>query len=169
MNRSIALNDAYLRAPHADILYFCDLHWWQVNEWQVRNAFFGKWIVTLENVISGVRRLRNTGPIGLETDPCGVRHGSNSGYQAINLAYHLGAKEIVLVGFDMQTVNGRSHWRTRNGDNEDKEQRVMKNVILPKFQTLQKPLELARVRVVNATPGSALTLWPIVDPQNLLS
>lgn len=34
----------------------------------------------------------------------------NSGYQAINLAYHFGAKEIYLLGFDMQRTNGLSHW-----------------------------------------------------------
>ena len=168
LGRTIAINDAYLRAPHSDILYFCDLHWWRANEWQIRNAFFGHWIVSLENELPGVKRLHNTGPIGLETDPCGLRHGSNSGYQAINLAYHLGAKEIVLVGFDMRTIDGRVHWRQRNGDNENGQTRTMTNVMLPKFQTLKTPLEQEGVRVINATPGSSLTIWPIVHPETFL-
>lgn len=31
----------------------------------------------------------------------GLPGGGNSGFQAINLAYHLGAKTIILLGFDM--------------------------------------------------------------------
>ena len=36
--------------------------------------------------------------------------GSNSGYQAINLAYLLGATRIILLGFDMSNHSGLSHF-----------------------------------------------------------
>jgi hypothetical protein len=43
-----------------------------------------------------------------------VGGGGNSGFQALNLAAQLGARRIVLIGFDM---NGRGgpHWYGRNG------------------------------------------------------
>lgn len=164
----IAVNDAYLKAPRADILYFCDKKWWQSSEALVRTTFFGRWIVTLEHKLHGVKRLRNTGPIGLEQDPSGIRHGSNSGYQAINLAYHLGAKEIVLVGFDMRPVNGQVHWRQRNGEQPEAQAKTMRMVMLPKFESLRSPLCEAGVGVVNATPDSALQVWPVADIEGFL-
>jgi hypothetical protein len=37
--------------------------------------------------------------------------GGNSGYQAMNLALHLGAARIVLLGYDMAPADdGRLHW-----------------------------------------------------------
>jgi hypothetical protein len=47
---------------------------------------------------------------GLSTDPTCVHQGANSGYQAINLAYNLGAQRILLLGFDCGVHNGKSHW-----------------------------------------------------------
>lgn len=41
----------------------------------------------------------------------GVAHlGSNSGYQALNLAYLLGAERIILLGFDMMVDGDKRHW-----------------------------------------------------------
>jgi hypothetical protein len=36
--------------------------------------------------------------------------GNNSGHQAINLAYHLGFKKIVLIGFDMNPNADKTHF-----------------------------------------------------------
>jgi hypothetical protein len=35
--------------------------------------------------------------------------------------------------------------------------------MLPKFKTLADPLAAAGVHVINASPGSALKIWPIVE------
>lgn len=165
--RAIAINDALLRAPWADLHYFCDQQWWESNLYTMHG--FPVLRVTMENDIPGVLRLRNTGPTGLETDPTGLRHGSNSGYQAINLAYHFGAKRIVLFGFDMRVVHDRTHWRERNGEMATARfQRTLTNTMLPKFQTLVEPLREAGVEVLNATPGSALTCWPSVSIDDIL-
>ena len=47
---------------------------------------------------------------GLSRNAEAVNSGGNSGYQAINLAYHLGATRIILLGFDMHHHGGKSHW-----------------------------------------------------------
>ena len=39
-----------------------------------------------------------------------LHYGNNSGYQAINLAYLLGATTILLLGYDMQKTGGKSHF-----------------------------------------------------------
>ena len=36
--------------------------------------------------------------------------GLNSGYQAISLAVLFGATRILLLGFDFQHTNGKTHW-----------------------------------------------------------
>lgn len=38
-----------------------------------------------------------------------IVYGSNSGHQAINLAYIWGASRIILLGYDME-ARGKSHW-----------------------------------------------------------
>jgi len=161
--RVIAINDAYLRAPWADILYFCDNKWWKQNAADVEARFSGRRIVTMVREYPRVHTLRCSGEVGLEQDPGAIRHGSNSGYQCINLAYHLGAKRIVLLGYDMRVVDGRLHHRPRTdpqGANDF--QRTLQNVMLPKFRTLERPLREAGVEVLNATPDSALKVWPLV-------
>lgn len=59
---------------------------------------------------NGVMVVTSTTGSGLNTARWTVNHGGNSGHQAINLAYHLGAKEIILVGFDFAYgPDGQSH------------------------------------------------------------
>lgn len=170
--RVIAINDAFLRLPSADVLYFCDRAWWKRHSHLVHERFTGRWIVTLRDEYPGVKTLRCTGELGLEEDPGALRHGSNSGYQAINLAFHFGATRIVLLGYDMQVVDGwRMHHAPRSWDRTTPEafQRVLLQKMLPKFQSLVAPLREAGVEVLNATPGSRLTLWPRVALEEVLS
>jgi len=166
--RVIAINDAYRRLPTADVLYFCDRKWWLRNQSYVRRDFQGRYIVTIADRVDGVKTLRCTGAIGLESDPGALRHGSNSGYQAINLAYHFGARRIVLLGYDMRLVEGKVHWKARSKEQPDAQRRTMENVMLPKFDTLKGPLEKAGVEVLNATPRSRLRVWPLVDIDEIL-
>jgi hypothetical protein len=159
--RVIAINDSYLLAPWAEVLYWCDEKWWLQHRERVANTFRGRIIATLENQIEGVRALRNAGQLGLETDPGAIRNGSNSGYQAINLAVHLGVKRIVLLGYDMQVKGDRLHWQPRaDMQNAVGFQRTLQTTMLPKFDSLKEPLRKAGVEVVNCTVGSALKVWP---------
>lgn len=159
--RVIAINDSYLLAPWAEVLYFCDLKWWEQHQERIADTFQGRIIATLENQIDGVRALRNAGQLGLETDPGAIRNGSNSGYQAINLAVHLGVKRIVLLGYDMQVNGDKLHWQPRT-DMQTAQgfQRTLQINMLPKFEYLREPLRKAGVEVINCTINSALKVWP---------
>ena len=169
--RTIAINDAFLLAPWADVLYFGDSKWWHLYRELVGINFCGRRIITLENLIPGVKTLRNAGATGLSTDPGAICNGSNSGYAAINLAYLFGARQILLLGYDMQlSPKGQVHWRGRPGPEVSPEGqlRVMQNVMLPKFSSLVEPLRAEGVEVVNCTPDSALKVWPAGSIQNFL-
>jgi hypothetical protein len=124
--------------------------------------------VQQEPKIPGVKTLRLTGATGLEDDPGRLRHGSNSGYQAINLAYHFGAKRIVLLGMDMHT-DGHCHWRKRTVETTPGDfNQTLRQTMLPKFNSLVEPLREVGVEVFNATPGSALTCWPLCTLEEFL-
>ena len=159
--RVIVINDAYQMVPDAEILYWCDIKWWNQHQERVAETFKGRLIATLENQIDGVRALRNAGQFGLSVDSGAICNGSNSGYQAINLAVHLGAKRIVLLGYDMQVVKDQLHWQPRT-DMQTAQgfQRTLQTVMLPKFESLREPLRKAGVEVVNCTVNSALKVWP---------
>ena len=160
--RVIAINDAFKLCPWADVLYACDMRWWAHHE---KDALgFAGVKVTLDEAAANrwptLKWLRNTGQAGLETDPTGLRTGRNGGYQAINLAFHFGASRILLLGYDMRLVDGKRHWfgdhplGLNAAANYDK-------IMLPHFPSLATALDGAGVEVINCTPGSALTMWPI--------
>ncbi|MCH8990900.1 MAG: hypothetical protein IIA44_04000 [Acidobacteria bacterium] len=169
--RVIAINDSYLLAPWAEVLYFCDRRWFEWHEPQAEfRAFKGIKVTLDEQVLKAhpeIRGVKNTGRDGLETDPTGVRTGRNSGYQAINLAVHLGARRIVLLGYDMKpAADGRTHWH--GGHPVTLHETVFAHSMLPCFPSLVEPLRQRRVAVLNATPGSALTVFPMLALEQAL-
>lgn len=159
--RFIAINDSFRLAPWADVLYFCDAGWYRRNQYSIDEQFTGRYVVTIaEDDLPGVKRLRCSGALGLDPDPQCLRHGNNSGYQAIHLAYHFGASKIVLVGYDMR-VNGRNHWHARDAGRNAKDfDQTLALDFVPCFTYLKEPLADANIMVINATPDSRLRIWP---------
>lgn len=94
---------------------------------------------------------------GLSLRPGTLHGGKNSGYQAIGLASMWGATQIVLLGFDFQRTDGKSH---HHGDHEGG---------LPNLGTMSEWVRLmirmaadlrARgVEVINASRETAITCF----------
>jgi hypothetical protein len=165
--RVIAINDAVYLAWWADWLHSCDNLWWHWNI-QTVHTFRGIKTTLAEDVpapwVTGY--LQNTGLQGFDEDPSCCRTGGNSGYQAICLAMHAGAKRIVLVGFDMKAADdGQSHFF---GEHPGAQPNAFKSVMLPQFETLKPALEKMEISVINATPGSALRTFPTADLERVL-
>ncbi len=169
--RVIAINDAYRRAPWADILYFCDHRWWQWHRATSEFRAVTSARVTLDARVAdadpGVRYVHNEGARkGLCLEPGHVFNGRNSGYQAINLAVQLGVARIVLLGYDMRAADGKTHWF---GDHPTQTKpTIFGTTFLPWFETLSEQLDELGVEVVNATPGSALTAFPMTSLKDAL-
>lgn len=175
--RVIAVNTAYQLAPWADLLYFSDEVWWcwhhggkdnkdVHHKGDPRYHAFPGIKAALQNAVTyhrepAVRVLQN---YGAEPGLCeirdGVYTGRSSGYQAINLAAHLGVARILLLGFDMRAVAGRTHWHMAHKRPTAPED--FTNVMLPWFRTLVEPLAARGIEVLNATPGSAIDCFPRV-------
>ena len=103
---------------------------------------------------------------GLCTEPNKLYHGHNSGYQAINLAYQFGAKRIILVGYDMQHTDGKTHW---HGDHPKSLNNAAGVEKWPKhFTQLAKDLDRVGVEVINCTIQTALTCFKQADLRDVL-
>jgi hypothetical protein len=174
--RWIAINDSWRLKPHADVLYFCDEQWWTSsisrnlrsleNDISFHELIYkGFWITTAPGFSDHpqVLHMELTGERGLDMEtPSGLRHGSNSGYQAINLAAKLGAKRILLLGYDMRVAGNRIHWHDESSMSAEAYKTVLEKSMLPHFPSLLEPLAKAGTEVINVTPNSALTCFPMM-------
>jgi hypothetical protein len=158
--RVIAINDAYTLAPWADVLYACDSKWWLWHKGAPTFAGLKFGLQPRATVWPSVTVLRSAGADGLELDPTGLRTGKNSGYQAINLAVHLGAARIVLLGYDM----AGDHFFGSHPDRT----RPPFALSLRLFGTLVAPLRAAGVEIVNCTRRTALTAFPQAPLEEVL-
>lgn len=155
----VAINDAHRWAPWADVLYAADGKWWAHHNGVPEFTGLKFSIQQQSAHFAGVQVLRNEGSDGLELEPTGLRTGKNSGYQAINLAVHLGAKRILLLGYDMQVSAGQpTHFF---GDHP----RPLRSnspypMFVTLFSTLVQPLRAAGVTVINCSRQTALTQFP---------
>lgn len=111
--RVIVVNDNYKRVPNADLLYACDGLWWDKNINAARKVFSGAFL-TSDNSASAFFDIPympyDNRAKGLSRKGAPINLGSNSGYAAIDLAFHFGANKIILVGYDMQRTGGKTHW-----------------------------------------------------------
>lgn len=161
MATTIAINSAAELAPDAAILFARDLSWCHANmalvaDWQ------GQAITTNRRAAQELRmeyiamdRRDDFPPPGSSA----IRYGLSSGHAAVSLAIHLGAKRIVLLGFDGRAVNGRTHWHDRY--------REERQEIYALFNRGWRGWRVAAlkmgVQIVNATPGSLIDEFPRID------
>jgi hypothetical protein len=84
-----------------------------------------------------------------------VGSGGNSGFQVLNLVAQFGAKEILLIGFDMHGEG--AHWYGRNNwvnaNNPDRFNFIRWEKA---FSFAAPELEKRGIDVVNASPSSTL-------------
>lgn len=162
--RYIAVNDAWRLVPHADVLYACDLAWWNVHN-GVPDFKGQKW-TSHDNGTNDKRGcrfplnyVRGADRPGFSLDPELIHYGSNSGFQAVNLAILAGATEIHLYGFDMRKVGTQRHFF---GDHEGGLHNV--NSFHGFIQAFRVAAKDCPVPIYNATPGSALDCFRFVEP-----
>lgn len=152
-------------APWADVLYACDPKWWRWE--QGAKGFRGHRyaLAPQDPKLPNVHVLRNSGAEGLELDPSAIRTGNNSGYQAINLAVHLGATRIVLLGFDMwRAADGRNNWFGKHPNHIDSPYPLF----LQRFDTIVEPLKAAGITVINSSRFTLLRAFPQVPLEEAL-
>ena len=130
----IAVSDAYRLAPWADVLVSSDSAWWRHHN----PEFAGR-------KLSGV-------PVKDIEQVEGNMSGSNTGLIAIKVAVSMGAKRILLLGYDM----GGTHFFGSHPS-------PLKNTTPSRFEVFKKQFAGYKprgVEIINCTPGSALACYP---------
>ncbi len=160
---TIAVNNSYEKLQHPDTVYACDYLWWKLNHMKAKQNIPRRQLWTQDRAAAEQFQLSHIqweGKDGLGKR--GLRVNGNSGAGAINLAYHFGARRILLVGMDMKPgPNGEKHWHPDHPKPLVQGQQFEE--WRKKMGVLAADLKTEGVTVVNCTPGSALTCFPMGD------
>jgi len=162
----LGINDAYRICNRLNYLYACDRRWWHYHYSRIGDLPKKKF--SLEKVgYPDVIQMKDDGPEGLSLEWPKIRHGKNSGYQAINLAILLGYNYIVLLGYDMQHTDGKVHWF---GDHPEQ----LNNAPVERIKTWigfyndMATLIPKNIKVLNATRKTALTCFKKISLRKVL-
>lgn len=159
--RVLGVNDAYRIAPWIDALYAADASWWEYHAKDARATnipfMFCQDEITSEKWglwwTPGPNRDRPTQPAGISTDPARIHYGDHSGFQALNIAVHLGASRILLLGYDCRRTP-KTHWF---GDHPPELQRDTHYENFAHHYGRAKPqLDELGIEVINCAKGSAI-------------
>lgn len=157
----IVINTTFRLAPWADVLYGCDAPWWRLYHDEVSKAFHGEqWTQDrLAHSSLGVNWIESQPLPGLGRRAGIIHQGQNGGFQAINLAYQAGAIRVYLLGFDMQG----GHWHGDHPAPLTNPRPYLFDAYKRHFLTLARDLRSTACQVVNCTPDSALTCFPVMS------
>lgn len=170
----VAVNDAHRLAPWADWLYSSDRYWWAhhggVPAFKGMRAGIEHTPGRSDTRLKALSVLvhRNTGHDGIETSSDGLRTcANNSGGAAVNLALHLGARRVVLLGYDLGYGAGsRRHFfgdhpvGLSNQHNFPTWRKA--------FATMAEPLKALGIEVVNCSRVTALDCFPVAVLEDVL-
>lgn len=152
------INNTYMLAPWADVLYACDEEWWDFYKPDFAGA---KWTIN-ENAAKKYNLnliAHDTQAIFCETEM--IATGGNSGFQAINLAYLHGFRRILLLGYDYQ--NSGQHWHGKHSGSLNKHPdmrrwiRHMENAYPLMQKAGLKIINCSRDTAINCLPRSTIT------------
>lgn len=171
---SIAINSSCLLAPSADVLFFTDSSWYEqhrdlVTAWPSLVISMSR--TAKRELPDKVKRIEGRGDPMAPPDFCraGVQQGRSSGHTAIALAIALGARRVILLGYDMRVVDGREHCHGDYGDQTARDLDQYARDFVPAFAGWDAAARRAGVEILNATPGSALTEFRSVEIDRVLA
>lgn len=165
----IVINSSYLRFLDAAFCVFSDTRWFlehrvpQPGRELSLKDFKGK-IVSCSTAATGppmLWRMHRKNLPGLAEDPSYLMVRNTTLTAAQNLAVHLGVVKMVLLGIDQKVgEDGRSHHHAPHKWRPTPDCYKRQQVDLP---SIAEGLRKLGIECVNASPGSALTIWPLVN------
>ena len=91
---------------------------------------------------------------------------NDTGHQAIALAYNIGFKKIVLIGFDMNPQTKQTHWH--NEHKTPTNTHMYEHTMIPGLERMAKELANTDVRVYNINRESNLKCFEFADLEEFL-
>ena len=158
----IAVNSAIRLCPTAHVLFSRDSNWCQKYPALIDSAWSALKITTKLDAATErgmlLVRMERRESFAAVGHPA-IRYGVSSGHAAVSLAVAMGAKEIVLYGFDGRFVDGRSHWH----DDYEEPRREVYATFVTGWRGWNAAAQAVGVSIRNATPSSAITEFPFSE------
>lgn len=172
LEHTIGINMAYtFGAAVMDVVFFGDIGFWNRRKFDLLD-FKGLRVTCATGMpkTSRVKVLeRDSKSKGITTNPSRVCWNANSGAAAINLAVHFGAKQIILLGFDMNSSSADiHHWHRFYGNRELTKQNKTYAKHLQGFPVIAEDAKKLGVEILNANPHSAIDCFRKVSLKEVL-
>lgn len=140
-------NTTFRNALWADVLFSMDGKWWRAYSTEAKATFKGELVTSSQAYKSyGITFSRH------------LTFG-NTGAGMVNLAFHRGARRIILLGYDAQVINGKVH---HHGDHPAPLHNALSHSHWPgQFARLADALK-GKAEIINCSRETALKCWPRV-------
>lgn len=171
----LGINQAYQLGDWVDFCYSGDKRWFEWNKQKIKNykgtlyTSYPKFdLISYDNIIN----LGRISSYGISNKSrYSIAWNGNSGASAINIAYWLGAKRIVLLGFDMRRIGNSFNWhkqypRINRRNNNRYPNPYIK--FLKCFRQIAIDAKRLGIEIINATPNSAIQVFPKTKLKELL-
>lgn len=146
----VAVSDAYKLAPWADAIASTDAAWWKQHLEALSLPCPKYGAMPDFRAVRGVERLL-------------IDTHTNSGLLGIMVAVKLGATRVLLCGFDLHSAG--EHFFGRHPAPLSSTSPNRMEIFKRQFQSYRP----RGVEILNCTPGSALTCYPLADLHEILA
>jgi hypothetical protein len=175
----IGVNNALYHVPHIHLHLFNDACWWKGRNTDGEPHAHGVHRAAERGVITACCNDEMDSALypcvrvtprsyGLSMLRRYVGWYGNTGTSAVELAMKLGARKVVLVGFDLRMVDGQPNFFHNQITPADAERlHIFSNQMGSLVLGAQKLFPWCEV--VNATPGSSFQIAPFIPPEDVLS
>lgn len=164
----VAINSLFRTVPFSDAVFFTDYSWF-TGDWQdgtPRRRTLEKSQALLLTTSRQVKRLAPDRIKLIRVSGTGaLKQGRSSGHTAISVVMSMGAKRVVLLGYDMRFVEGRSH---SHDEYACKNVKLYAKDFVPAFNGWNAWAKKTGVEILNATPGSALNEFKKIKLEEVL-
>jgi hypothetical protein len=178
------VNIAYQLAPETDVQVSCNEDWWNYywpRDHVLRDMPGDKytWFKYIADKYK-IKYIHAAEKSGLSTDPRTIHINKGSGPMAINVALHYGVKKLLLIGHDMKFAPDYNGQQKKAGSaprhyfgEYPKELRHWPSVkvgksnpgtldgLIEAYNTMPSDLKKKGMKVINCTPNSALSTFPM--------
>lgn len=154
-----------------DALFFTDNNWFEDNEELVRDFQGLRFTASrrAKEKFEDLIRIETFHRMDFKVGEPPMRDGRSSGHRAVSLAVMLGAKLVVLLGYDMQIDpdSGRSHCHNDYKNTEGA--KAYEQEFIPSFDGWNRGAREVGCEILNATETTALKEFPRVKLSNILT
>jgi hypothetical protein len=156
-----------------DVLHACNYQFWDYYWSEVKDLPCHKWTTRpeLKDKLDGLNYIEERWIEGLSTNKAYIAAHHGTGPQLVNLAYHYGVKQMILIGWDMRHKGKRHYF----GEYPQELQHFTRNLgpngellgLIKEMETIHP--ERYDIEIINCTPGSAMTCFPPMDIDECLT